>query len=1579
MTNSNRTLSMVKIVDLKGAIDNLMLSESQSVAIVALCEEFKKLLDSGKQEHELCEKFVVELSKIAESEKAKEILGSLNESVKTNAKNIKLANSVTRLYNSSCKFIAPMLESRTVDYMINKTPETRKELCETLSVFASEPVVKDIIETAVFEGNAAELGVNLVNVTLLESADENKEKTYTESEVDAIIADRLAEAKAAEEAKPRKTIASINTHIGLSGVITNILEKNGSNEKLRAFCEQYVNALNSGKPEETLYEGFISGISNWNYLSAVDTELSALSDRISKYKQDIDLKKILKIMEQTASYFIVPLIEEVVVDYVNEKSITNRELLLQRLESFEYDPFVRDIMNVVNRDLSIENGVYLGESLSLANKYVHTEDVFSPVNYIKENETVFNVKGTYYRRTDNEVNKLSRQEVAALSESFKNLCALVNSECVKISEALNTITIYEGRNKAVISESEINVNGKKVEPGEIDSLINKAPYLGEGSQAFYSAIKVLNENFDNIANINFVKRVAANDRSGKAVDVFKIDNNIFVNTIDESLGRSVYYKNVNPIQCRNYINEHMGINISSLFEDVLPDQGNLAEARKAKAAEFEDYIESLEDKKNTLIKMKDESSDVDDIDDVIKMIDKEIEDTKADYKKFQQDADEFENGKDSDKEDSLKNEVPSDDDEKSDDEKSDDGSHEDSEKESPEEMEQPLTGDEGSSEAPAEDEFSSEPDEYADVPEFDSDFDVPAPVEEPEQTGETVPSSGVVPSPVNSYQVLHVSYNKNVKSGKLTNKGEVIVVIPSVDANGDVHDDMRKVTFYLDANNKPVINNEYMPLDMYYSICDAIENTPETKSGNFDNGDEPTDPQTPETPAPVVPEPETPVDNTPEPTAPAANDTPAEGAVQDSIEGSDASDTEASSETHTEGESTNEVPAENSDAEQQTPAEVQSIDAESAQYPITIGLYHDEFAPRSVSDFEKDLDDMKIEHSQSEGASDEICLKIRNKAQAHALRGYFKDWMNYTDEEFDTFCPELIKCFHNKQTDFPVGPKNEGVAIKKVKANVINEGENHVDFSILVPGTKEYCKLLEMEYDPRFEKRQGMMRIIAENKNEAQVIYNRLYLHSLKNKNIDQDVVDILEHYAPEYKTVAEKSAKYDLSVPYNGFLESKLEANGFKVNRLNEDKMSTSIYADQFGKAKKVLESFYGEAAPTEARDFFQTVNEAVHITIKDDSTGKTVEINTDDLNGTDAKSQEEGSADFDSSFKDTTFDMKDSMVFKDDAESSDDEDEDKEKEKKEEDKEKKESKKNDEKADESLDVTETEEGSNEEEKSEDGEGSEESKKTEKSDSEDSEKEKEQPKKKFKFRASKKAKNESVNNNGSSPSLNENLNESAAPTILDLVDTPSGRGQIIYELADGSFIVNVCGHTLNYQKGQVKMLNERPDTVDFPWKIDPVTLKAIFESYVNCGMFINNMRITSDDCRVKLNEYDSAKPDDEVNVILEGKSTKIVKKYLRITENLLETLDVNNYAAGKVRLSLEEGLVDADAYVNRKDFNTYKNINESMYPVRVIVKLDENAKMIYANGASITLNESEDYMPSYAKDLKNAIALTIK
>lgn len=1552
-TTFKKSLDMLNIISLRESIDVLMKKESRYLPIANMCKAYLKKLDEGLHEEELVNDFVNDLSKVAVHESAKDVLYSLSKKLDENKRDLNITNKLYEMQRGQYSYVVPMIESSLVDYMCDKTADTRTAARQSLSLFEGIKEVNEILESLSFDEYEEKTNHTLSNATLNESMIPQGPKTYTEDEVKVL----LEEAKAQTEPKQSKKLTDIDTHIYLDNTIKNIL-KNSTNEGLKAFCEQYITALNAGKAEETLYESFISGISRWNYLSAVDTETSALKDRISKYQQDIDLKKILRVMEGTGSYYIVPLIENVVADYMDNKSMTNKQILKQRLQAFEYDPFVRDILNVVMLDQSLDNTVYLGESVERLNNIVHTEKVFSPVKYVKENECIFNVKGTYYTRKGNTITKLAKSSIENLDESFRTLCNLINHPAVKIDDEANVISIYEGEDMAKISETSIEINGSPVSEYELNRMAEHSHLMNEHKEGFYAATKMINENFDKIAYIDFVKRLAMNESNGKSVDVFRIKNNIFVNTTDAALGNSTFYRNVNPIQCRSYINEHMEINVSPLFEDILPNQHAILEGIEETKKQYEDYIDELNSKKEEFEKMKDSSDDTKDIEEAIKLIDDELKDVQKKYDDFQKDSEEYVNG--SEDNTSEPAEEPA-------------AEPENGEAEEPAETEDQMTepiSSEAPTEDPSEDVFADPNQDAIDsATPYDPDFDVVA---------------GDAKSGKDAVQVLRVSYATNVKTGKVQNQGTAFVVIPSVDANGDIKDETKTVTFYLDANRKPIINNEYMPLSIYNAIVSAISADPssqevEVAGATAAEGEEvPVDsvlePTTPELPAPEEPETDLPTDDmtspidgvpaeepaaaeeapgveapaepaTEEPAAP-TEDAPADltgvedlPAEDDAMFGLDAEDVGTDDSIpsgnyidFTSDDLGDEAPAEPAEepapepaeepassepveaAPQEAPAETEARSEEST-YPIELGLNMEDIKPIKKEAFMEACKDMCVECMVVEGEEDSVTLKFANKAAVYALKDYFKEWKNFSDSQFITFFPELQKCFKN-QPNVPVAPAKANESVKILGIESINESKLYGDsvkgtVKLVLPYNDEYAKM----FGQKRTKNASHIELVTESFEETKELYNTLNNYAARKQgDIDEDAKQFLERYADDFKDINESNV-FTLNVPFNGFLEQKLESKGIHVSRVDEN-LAIAIDKNNIAKAKKVFESVYGAKTPVEVKDFFQlsekSLNEGVVITVEDTKTGKTVKIDTSELDSESSSDEkEEKAAD---PFKDvtTTFNASDSALF-----SSEDDDSDEGKDKDEEKPE---------------DTNEGEE-ENPEENSE--ENSEDTAKEE---------EKKEVKKKFKFRPKKKeSSNESVKTEVKNV-LNESSSETckqAEPNVLDWVDIGNGVvGQIISSLPmSGNFIVNVDNHTVEVTPKQCKLVKPKFDCVPAPYKFDPATLKGLFEQMVHCGIFMNGNQITPNNCFVKYSEYINAKEDDDIRMMIESEQVFAKKKYVKVTEDVNEFANVNEYVEG-VEIS-SSGLELRNILFNITD---YEHASGSSSPVRVLIS-DESGE----------------------------------
>ena len=621
----------------------------------------------------------------------------------------------------------------------------------------------------------------------------------TNAEILSKVAEMLNESNN-EVVNETKNFDYFENQIKLNETISAIL-KESKNENLNAFCREYANQLSNGVKESRLYESFISGVSQWNWLNAVDTQLSAIADRVNKYKQEIDFSKILNVMKETESYYIVPLIESVVLDYVNSKTSANRTILKDRLMCFQHDPYVNEMLNVLYYDRSINESLNLDNLENQVRTKVTIEKIFSPIQVIKENECVFNVKGTYYNRKGNNITRFNKNDIASLNENFVNLCNLVNSDFVSVNE--NCITVFDDTKTAYITESNITINGKVMSIEEINEA-KQVAFFSRDNASFYDMVLTLNENFDNIACVDFAKRVKLNRLNKRSVDIFKIKENLSITTHDE-LGRHTFYRNSNPIQTANIINEHMDLNVSNLFEELQSNSEQVREEIEATKKSYENCIAELKEKLTQLDECGESCGDEKDVKTLNELrdeVENELARVENDYKEYQKTSDEFLNGQgDVDSEDpALVNGVEAD---YGEEENTDVFSAEDD-----------VNSEDGIDTTSVEQPIENEPSEY------DGLFD--------ETPYNNEPTQGVEDPYAPS--IVNISYAENIKTGTIVNRGEVNVLIPSVDANGDVKNELQRITFTLDADRNPIINNEYMPVALYNKIKDAILAHEQTQS-----------------------------------------------------------------------------------------------------------------------------------------------------------------------------------------------------------------------------------------------------------------------------------------------------------------------------------------------------------------------------------------------------------------------------------------------------------------------------------------------------------------------------------------------------------------------------------------------------------------------------------------------------------------------------------------------------------------------------------------------------------------------------
>ena len=415
-------------------------------------------------------------------------------------------------------------------------------------------------------------------------------------------------------------------HLGVRKAVNTLIEKEGKfDQTLSGILENFRENLDN-IPEVLLYEEFISAMSRFNYLPAVNTELEAVADRVKKYKNDVDISKIIEVMKDTRSSYLIPLIEDVVDNYLSNKTEQSKSSLKETLVKFSYDAFVLDILNIVMLDATQLQLEYANTACDI------TDKLFSPIMYLGENEALFNVHGTYYIKKSNHINKIKKEDVENLDESFKAICEIINLPNIEVSK--KDIKVFIGNDNAVLLEKETYINDSLFNEIQINEAAEVAQW--GGNSQFFNIVKILRENFNEIAELDFVKRVHLKENENYAADVFKLRDNIFITTLDPINNKATFYRNINPIQAEKIMMEHMRFDVSKTFREILPNKDKILSEIESTKTEFNDYIRLLEERLTQFLSQPGDVAVA-----VVEVLKEEVEDVKNDYKNYLNEVEQY--------------------------------------------------------------------------------------------------------------------------------------------------------------------------------------------------------------------------------------------------------------------------------------------------------------------------------------------------------------------------------------------------------------------------------------------------------------------------------------------------------------------------------------------------------------------------------------------------------------------------------------------------------------------------------------------------------------------------------------------------------------------------------------------------------------------------------------------------------------------------------------------------------------------------------------------------------------------------
>ena len=345
---------------------------------------------------------------------------------------------------------------------------------------------------------------------------------------------------------------------------------------VKIVCEKYLHLLKSKNlPEFIVAESFSQEMKNFTWDTKIKSLVESIEEKIGSLKAEIEVSKTIYAISQNAgSDFYSPVTESLNKWLISEnKSVS---LLSKEISRWQFNPAVRNLLNTLS--VFENNSEKLNIPIHNGNSSVRR--VYSPV-LVQGGKTTFSIGNNIFEGSSAGIKKLNRGEVAVLPAQYLSILESFYAPYVKVDE--KGLNVYVGKNKfSLVEENEsvgVYSNGQKMK-FEDKTQLSKALALEISGSFGVNENKVifdiinLYENFSQVVELDFAKRIESKLYEGAAVNLIKWQGKIFLNRINESMRDNSLYE-VNGTQATNLVKEFLKYDISEGLTEFLEGESKV--------------------------------------------------------------------------------------------------------------------------------------------------------------------------------------------------------------------------------------------------------------------------------------------------------------------------------------------------------------------------------------------------------------------------------------------------------------------------------------------------------------------------------------------------------------------------------------------------------------------------------------------------------------------------------------------------------------------------------------------------------------------------------------------------------------------------------------------------------------------------------------------------------------------------------------------------------------------------------------------------------------------------------------------
>jgi hypothetical protein len=417
------------------------------------------------------------------------------------------------------------------------------------------------------KNRTSDIAVRQVCESVLELTDHVPDRNLS-----ALIRERLRELDSQDAYAQRflvteKRMARLND-MGISRALerirlTGVWEHN---PQIQYITEWYEKNQLMKTPDFLISEQFIAQMSPFCYDPSINEAIKVVSDIQGVLAEDIAVSKTIHILESSrASKFYSPLVENL-KDYLENKSTAMRSAVIAEMETYAYEPVVRELQNKLKEFEANSNKSKFHITGTSADCTV--APVYSFV-LVERNADYFAVDGNFFKKSGENVQEITRDAMSRINERFVELNDILNEEQVAVNH--NSVTYSYGNNTMIINtiDRTITYNGKPLKIQEVNNKLVEAGIFRWNQKDDLNKFNSIYEHLDTLCEIDFAKRISSKNHSGVQATIMRLGGSITLVKKNPYMNENKVYSGMNGTQARNTIIEFLNYDISESLVEFL--------------------------------------------------------------------------------------------------------------------------------------------------------------------------------------------------------------------------------------------------------------------------------------------------------------------------------------------------------------------------------------------------------------------------------------------------------------------------------------------------------------------------------------------------------------------------------------------------------------------------------------------------------------------------------------------------------------------------------------------------------------------------------------------------------------------------------------------------------------------------------------------------------------------------------------------------------------------------------------------------------------------------------------------------